>query len=126
VLAENLENPEEADRYVVEIAGRALERSGVETSANQGYEDLLLNAKMIVEKHIETSRKGEKWFPDHCIAAFSFVYDVIIEDTPAKTEQRRALGYTAAGLGSHIWPLFADVSNVLGHDFSRKWIGDPD
>lgn len=126
VLAENLENPEQADSYIAEIAGRALERSGVETSGNQNFEGLLRTAKMLVEKHIESDRKAEKWIPDHMISAFSFIYGVTIEDTPAKTERNRAIGYMAAGLGTHVWPLFADVSNVLGHDYPRKWIGEPD
>ena len=126
LLALNLKNPITAEPYITEIVGRALERSGVETSGTGAIANLLSNAKAFVELHLESARNDETWFPYHMIWAFSFVYDVPIEETPAKTDQRRALGYTAAGLGPHIWPLFADVSNALGDNVSRKWLRDLD
>jgi hypothetical protein len=51
--------------------------------------------------------------------AFQTVYGVTVENTPE--EQHRALGYTAGSLIPHIWPLFADVSNVLGDELPREW-----
>jgi hypothetical protein len=124
ILALNLEKPSDAERCIAEITGRALERSGIETSGNGRLEGLLSHARVLVDRNIESERSGETWFPNHMISTFSFVYDVSIENTPAKTEQRRALGYTAARLGPHIWPLFADVNNVLGDKISRKWLGE--
>lgn len=126
ILAVKLEIPPRGQRYINEIAGRVLERSGVETSGNDKLEALLARAKAFVDLNLEMASYGEPWFANHMIQSFSFVYDVAVDRSPAKVEQRRALGRMAAGLGPHIWPLFADVSNVFGDNLTRKWIEDAD
>jgi len=126
IIALRLEDRDKAEGYVHEIVGRALERSGIESQDNDNFEDLMSTAQVLVERNLEIEDRGDKWFPKHLIFSFSFIYDVAISNTPEKKEQQRALGHTAVGLGSFIWPLFADVSNALGDDLSREWFGDAD
>jgi hypothetical protein len=122
VIALRLKNPNDAEHFVSEIVRQALERSSIDTTRDDKLTSLLSAARVIVDRHIESERNGDRWFPIHMISSFSFVYDI----NPTEPEQRRALGYRAVGLGPHIWPLYADVCNVLGDEVSRKWIDEAD
>jgi hypothetical protein len=114
-----LDDPQLAKTYVAEIVGRSFERLANDSSSGEDYHNLLSEAEVLAEHHIKA--EGEGWFASFLVFAFSYIYDVAIDNSPAKKEQNRHVGSTAFGLGNHIWPLFADVSEVLGDEVSRSW-----